>query len=177
MPKGEITKIVWPKCQRVADQFGFELVDVELDRENTGKYLRIYIDRPEGMDLDNCEKYHRVIQPLVEDYDYDFLEVSSPGIDRPLKRDRDFERALGSDVEVHLFRAMDGVKEFSGVLAAYDADTITLETPGGEQQLLRKACSLIRPVVDMTGVEEIDLSDPEEAPAGENKETEARGET
>ena len=55
MPKGEITKVVWPKCQRVADQFGFELVDVELDRENTGKYLRIYIDRPEGMDLDNCE--------------------------------------------------------------------------------------------------------------------------
>ena len=50
MPKGEITKVVWPKCQRVADQFGFELVDVELDRENTGKYLRIYIERPEGMD-------------------------------------------------------------------------------------------------------------------------------
>ena len=131
MPKGEITKVVWPKCQRVADQFGFELVDVELDRENTGKYLRIYIDRPEGMDLDNCEKYHRAIQPLVEDYDYDFLEVSSPGIDRPLKRDRDFERALGSDVEVHLFRAMDGVKEFSGVLAAYDADERFVLAPAG----------------------------------------------
>ena len=92
-------------------------------------------------------------------------------------RDRDFERALGSEVEVHLFRAMDGVKEFSGVLTAFDAETITLETPAGDQQLLRKACSLIKPVVDMTGVEEVDLSDPEEAPVGENKETEARGET
>lgn len=177
MPKGEITKVVWPKCQRVADEFGFELVDVTLDKENTGKYLRIYIDRPEGMDLDHCEKYHRAIQPLVEDYDYDFLEVSSPGIDRPLKRDRDFERALGSEVEVHLFRAMDGVKEFSGILADYDADAITLETPAGTQQFLRKACSLIKPVVDMTGVEEVDLSDPDGDEVGESIETEAQDET
>ena len=89
MPKAEGTRVVYPRCQKVADSLGFELVDVCLDKENTGKYLRIYIDRPEGMDLDSCEKYHRAIQPLVEDYDYDFLEVSSPGIDRPLKKDRD----------------------------------------------------------------------------------------
>ena len=173
MPKGEITRVVWPKCQRVADEFGFELVDVTLDKENTGKYLRIYIDRPEGMDLDNCEKYHRAIQPLVEDYDYDFLEVSSPGIDRPLKRDRDFERALGSEVEVHLFRAEDGVKQFSGILSGFDAESVTLERPEGEKQFLRKACSLIKPVVDMTGVEEIDMSDPGDS---ETIETEAQDE-
>ena len=85
----------------------YELVDVCLDKENTGKFLRIYVDRPEGMSLDDCERYHRAIMPLVESYDFDFLEVSSPGIDRPLKKDQDFERALGEEVEVHLFKAVD----------------------------------------------------------------------
>ncbi|MBR1686469.1 MAG: ribosome maturation factor RimP [Clostridia bacterium] len=173
MPKAELTQVVWPKCQRLADQFGFELVDVTLDKENTGKYLRIYIDRSEGMDLDNCEKFHRAIQPLVEDYDYDFLEVSSPGIDRPLKRDRDYERALGSEIEVHLFKAVDGAKEFSGILAGYDESTFTLETPDGDRLFDRKACSLVKPIVDMTGVEEIDLSDPAEDAGDGMNETEA----
>ncbi len=160
MPKAELTQVVWPRCQRVADQLGFELVDVCLDRENTGKYLRIYIDRPEGMDLDNCEKYHRAIQPLVEDYDYDFLEVSSPGLDRPLKRDRDYERAVGEEVEVHLFKLMDGSKEWTGTLVDFDSDRFTLNTAQGEKIFERKACSMVKPVVDMTGVEEVDLSDP-----------------
>lgn len=87
-----------PKAQRLADKLGFELVDVTLDKESTGNYLRVYIDKPEGISLDDCEVYHRALQPLVEDYDYDFMEVSSPGVDRPLKKDRDFERALGSEV-------------------------------------------------------------------------------
>ena len=149
MPKTDLTRVVEPRCQRVADSLGFELVDVTLDKENTGKYLRIYIDREGGMDLDSCEKYHRAIQPLVEDYDYDFLEVSSPGVDRPLKKDRDFER----------FRAVDGVKEFVGTLAAWTADTFTLETPAGEKTLERKACASVKPVVDMEGVEDVDLGE------------------
>lgn len=94
MAKAELTTVVTPKCQRLADEMGYELVDVCLDKENTGKFLRIYVDCPEGMSLDDCERYHRAIMPLVESYDFDFLEVSSPGIDRPLKKDRDFERAL-----------------------------------------------------------------------------------
>ena len=159
MPKTDLTRVVEPRCQRVADSLGFELVDVTLDKENTGKYLRIYIDREGGMDLDSCEKYHRAIQPLVEDYDYDFLEVSSPGVDRPLKKDRDFERALGSEVEAKLFRAVDGVKEFVGTLAAWTADTFTLETPEGEKTLERKACASVKPVVDMEGVEDVDLGE------------------
>ena len=159
MPKAELTAIVEPKCKRLADQLGFELVDVCLDKENTGRYLRIYIDRPEGMDLNSCEVFHRAIQPLVEDYDYDFLEVSSPGVDRPLKKDRDFERAIGMEVEVHLFRAMDGVKELTGTLADFDAADIVLDTPAGEKRIARKAASLIKPIVDMEGVETVDLSE------------------
>ena len=110
MAKAELTSVIAPKCQRIADQMGFELVEVALDREPTGKYLRIYIDKPEGITLDDCEAFHRAALPLVENYDYDFMEVSSPGIDRPLKTDRDYERNLGSRVQVRLFQALDGRK-------------------------------------------------------------------
>ena len=89
MPKAELTVVVEPKCQALADRLGFELVDVSLDKESSGKYLRIYIDNEAGITLDDCETYHRAIQPQLESYDYDFLEISSPGIDRPLKQDLD----------------------------------------------------------------------------------------
>lgn len=159
MPKAELTVIVTPRCQRLADELGYELVDVSLDKEGENKYLRIYIDKPEGISLDDCETYHRAIQPQVEDYDYDFLEVSSPGVDRPLKKDRDFERAIGTEVEVHLFKAMDGTKLITGFLADFSKEEIVLDTPGGEKRLARKACALVKPVVDMEGVESVDLSE------------------
>ena len=163
MAKSEVLRVVEPKCQRIADQLGFELVDVCLEKEPEGRYLRIYVDRPEGMDMDSCATYHRAIQPLVEDFDYDFLEVSSPGIDRPLKKDRDFERAIGQDVEIHLFKALDGSKERFGILADYTAEELVIDTPAGEQRIPRKAISLVRPVVDMSGVEEVDLSEENES--------------
>ena len=159
MPKAELTVVVEPKCQRLADELGFELVDVCLDKEGAGKYLRIYIDRPEGISLDDCERYHRAIQPQLESYDYDFLEVSSPGADRPLKKDRDFERALGSEVEVKLFKAMDGQKVITGVLAGLENGEIVLDTPAGEKRVPRKQAALVKPVVDMEGVESVDLSE------------------
>ena len=159
MPKAELTVVVEPKCQRLADELGFELVDVCLDKEGAGKYLRIYIDRPEGISLDDCERYHRAIQPQLESYDYDFLEVSSPGVDRPLKKDRDFERALGSEVEIKLFKAMDGQKVITGVLAGLENGEIVLDTPAGEKRIPRKQAALVKPVVDMEGVESVDLSE------------------
>lgn len=159
MPKAELTRIVAPRCEALAERMGLELVDVSLDKEGAGRYLRIYIDKPEGVSLDDCEAYHRAIQPQLESYDYDFLEVSSPGADRPLKRDRDFERALGSEVEVKLFRALDGVKLLNGVLADFNPEEVVLETPTGEKRIPRKAAALIRPVIDMEGVEDVDLSE------------------
>ena len=161
MAKAELTTVVEPKCQRLADELGFELVDVSLDKEPTGKYLRIYIDKPECITLDDCERYHRAIQPQLESYDYDFLEISSPGIDRPLKKDRDFERALGMEVELRLFKAVDGQKEFTGELIGYDKDNVTLLVAGEEKSFARKAASLIKPVVDMDGVQEVDLHEDE----------------
>ena len=161
MAKAELTQVVLPRCQQLADQLGVELVDVALDKESAGKYLRIYIDKEEGISLDDCERYHRAVQPQLESYDYDFLEVSSPGVDRPLKKDRDFERALGSEVEVKLFRAVDGRKVISGVLTGYTAEDVVLDEAGSEVRIARKAAAIIKPVVDMEGVETVDLTEEE----------------
>jgi len=162
MAKAELSTAVEPQCRRVAGEMGFELVEVALDREPTGKYLRIYIDRPEGISLDDCEAFHKAVRPLLESCDYDFMEVSSPGIDRPLKTDRDFERNLGAEVEVHLFAPMDGRKEWTGILAGLEENQILLETPEGGKRIPRKAASLVKPIVDLEGVEEVDLSGEED---------------
>ena len=159
MPKAELTVVVEPKCQALADRLGFELVDVSLDKESSGKYLRIYIDKEAGITLDDCETYHRAIQPQLESYDYDFLEISSPGIDRPLKKDRDFERAAGSEVEARLFKAVDGRKVIEGILIGLEGDEIVLATAEGETRIARKAAALVKPVVDMEGIESVDLSE------------------
>ena len=85
--------------------------------------------------------------------------MSRPGVDRPLKKDRDFERAAGSEVEVRLFKAVDGQKIITGVLAGLDGNDIVLELPEGEKRIPRRAAALVKPVVDMEGVESVDLSE------------------
>ena len=160
MPKAELTTFVTPKCQALAQRMGLELVDVCLDKESAGKYLRIYLDKPQGLSLDDCESYHRAIQPQLEQYDYDFLEVSSPGVDRPLKTPRDYERHLGDEVEVKLFKAVNGQKVYTGILAGLDEEKqILLDTPEGRLTFAQKAAATVRPVVDMSGIENVDLSE------------------
>lgn len=165
MAKAEITASIEPRCRRLAEKMRYELVDVCLDREPTGKYLRIYIDRPEGISLDDCEAFHKAVRPLAEDYDYDFMEVSSPGIDRPLKKDRDFERNAGSEIEIRLFKPLNGAKVLNGILAGLEDGEILLETPEGVLRIPRKSASLVKPVVNMDGIEDVDLGgeEPESA--------------
>ena len=133
----------------------YELVDAELVKEGPGRYLRIYIDRPGGISLDELEKFHREIQPQLDRVDYDFLEVCSPGLDRPLKKDRDFVHALGGKVEVRLFKPVDGKKLFEGALRAWNAETVTIEDASGLREFPRRGVALIKPVI------EIDLDDDE----------------
>ena len=160
MPKAELTTFVTPKCQALAQRMGLELVDVCLDKESAGKYLRIYLDKPEVLSLDDCENYHRAIQPQLEQYDYDFLEVSSPGVDRPLKTPRDYERHLGDEVEVKLFKAVNGQKVYTGILAGLDEEKqILQDTLAGRLTFAQKAAATVRPVVDMSGIENVDLSE------------------
>ena len=156
MAKAEVAAIE-KRCEKIAEDMGYELVDVAIEKEPTGKYLRFYIDRPEGISLDDCEAYHKAVRQLADALDYDFMEVSSPGIDRPLKKDRDFERALGTEVEIKLFKAIDGVKVITGTLAGIEDGDIVLDTPEGEKRVARKAAALVKPIVDMSGVEDVDL--------------------
>ena len=158
MAKAEVAAIE-ARCAKIAADMGYELVDAAIEKEPTGKYLRFYIDRPEGISLDDCEAYHKAVRQLADALDYDFMEVSSPGIDRPLKKDRDFECALGTEVEIKLFKAIDGVKVITGTLAGLDDGDIVLDTPEGEKRVARKAAALVKPIVDMSGVEDVDLGE------------------
>ena len=147
-------------CTPIAERMGYELVDICIDKEPTGKYLRFYIDKEEGVTLDDCEAFHKAVRTLAEAIDYDFMEVSSPGIDRPLKKDRDFERNIGSEIEVKLFKPMDGTKVITGVLAGLEEGNIVIDTAEGRTLIPRQSAALVRPVVDMDGIEEVEF--PEE---------------
>ena len=157
MAKAEVAAIE-ARCGKIAESMGFELVDAAIEKEPTGRYLRFYIDKPAGISLDDCEAYHKAVRSIADTVDYDFMEVSSPGIDRPLKKDRDFERSLGSEIEVKLFKPMDGAKLLTGILAGLEDGEILLETAEGMKRIPRKAAALVKPVVDMEGIEEVDLS-------------------
>ena len=155
------------KSRPIAERMGYELVDVCLEKEGAGKYLRFYIDKPEGVSLDDCEAFHKAVRSLADSVDYDFMEVSSPGIDRPLKTDRDFERNLGNEIEIRLYKPMNGAKVMTGILAGLDGEDILLDTGEGVGRVPRKAAALVKPVVNMEGIEDVDLGgetwDPEDA--------------
>lgn len=150
------------RSEKLGQELGFEIVDVCITKDDTGETLGIYIDKPEGISLDDCEKFHRAIQPQLEDIDYDFLEVSSPGADRPLKKDKDFQRALGQEVEIHFFKPINGCKIINGILSDWSKETFTIENAdGAPAEYQRKSAALIKPVIDMEGIEEIEFTDEE----------------
>ena len=139
------------RAARVAQALSMELVEVAVQKESRGKCLCIYVDKDGGVSLDDCERYHKQIQPLLEDVDYDFLEVSSPGIDRPIKTMRDFEKNRGALVEVKLFAALDGSKLYRGLLRDMNADTVVIEdAQGREAAFARKGVAIVKPVIELS---------------------------
>lgn len=150
-------QVVEQRARSVADAMGLELVEVTLQKESRGKCLCVYVDKEGGLTLNDCEKYHRQLQPMLEDIDYDIMEVSSPGVDRPIKTLRDFEKKRGNMVEVRLFAARDGVKLFRGALTAMDDATVTI-TDAADQPVSfeRRDVALIKPVIEL---DEEDLAD------------------
>ena len=144
-------------AQQIADEQNVELVDVELVKEPTGHFLRFYIEKPDGISLNELEAYHRRIQPLVEDVAYDFMEVSSPGADRPLKTERDFARAEGMEVELKTYRPVNGAKQFLGDLIGLKDGVISIITESGETLAFeKKDVAIVRPVIEFS---EEDLKD------------------
>lgn len=134
-------------------QHQFELVDVEYVKEGGNWYLRAYIDKPGGITVDDCEVVSRALSDLLDEHDYIedtyILEVSSPGLGRPLRKDKDFARSIGEEVEVRTFRAIQHQKEFTGILKAYDKDKIEIEMENGESlEFQRSEIALVRLAFD-----------------------------
>ena len=115
----------------IVEEYGFELVDVEYVKEGGTWYLRTYIDKEGGISIDDCEKVSRRLSDILDEKDYIddtyIMEVSSPGLGRPLKKEKDFKRSLGKEVDIRTYRMIDKQKEFTGILKVYDKDTVTIE--------------------------------------------------
>ncbi len=145
--------------EREAARMGFELLEAAFEKEPTGLYLRFYLDKEAGVSLDDCEAFHRAVQPLMEKYDYDFMEVCSPGIDRPIRTERDAARCMGQQVEVRLYKPKDGKKVYTGILTDFDNGDITLKVNDEEIVFIKKEIAIAKCVIDMDEVENVDLSD------------------
>lgn len=135
------------------EEHGFELVDVEFVKEAGIWYLRAYIDKEGGIAVDDCEVISRKVSDWLDKEDFIdesyILEVSSPGLGRPLKKEKDFARSIGKDVEVRLYKALNKSKEYTGALEAYDKESVTLKMEDGSQMTFQRAdIALIRLALD-----------------------------
>lgn len=136
MPKERVTDIVERLALPIVEAAGLELVDVEYKKEGANWYLRVFIDKPDGVDIDDCSRVSEQLSDKLDEVDpiptsY-FLEVSSPGAERPLKKTTDYERAVGQYVHVSLYEPkpsepLKGVKTFEGVLTEFDGEHLSLE--------------------------------------------------
>ena len=122
--------------QPIADELAVEIWEVEF-KQGHSPALTVYIDTETGVDLDTCEKFHRAIDPILDEFDPTYgapytLNVSSPGLDRPLKTQRDFDRHLGEKMEVKLFAPMQGKKYLEAKLVSFDGKNVELENEKGE---------------------------------------------
>ena len=137
----------------IVEEYQFELVDVEYVKEGSSWYLRAYIDKPGGITVDGCEAVSRRLSDLLDENDFIeeayILEVSSPGLGRPLKKEKDFARSIGEEVEIRLFRPIDHEKEFVGILKDYDKNTLTVELEDNEiMNFARDNIALVRLALD-----------------------------
>jgi ribosome maturation factor RimP len=137
-------------AERVAAQQALELVEVTLRKEPQGLTLCLYVDKPEGgVALDDCERFHRAVQPELDSVTYDYLEVSSPGVDRPIQDQRGFEKNRNARVEVKLYAPIDGLKRYEGQLANMDDAGVTLRLENGSEKTFpRKAVALVKPIIE-----------------------------
>jgi ribosome maturation factor RimP len=140
--------------QPIAEKYQVEIYDIEYVKEGSDYYLRAYIDKPEGVNIIDCENVSRALSDELDRVDFIpdayILEVSSPGLGRTLKKDKHLEKSIGREVEIKLFKALDKQKEFSGTLESFDTDTVTIITSdsGEERKFNRADVALIRLALD-----------------------------
>ena len=154
----KITETVDQAVRATVEALGFELDEVEYQKEQGNWVLTLYIDAPGGVTLDDCERVSHAVDPILDEADpipdaY-YLSVSSIGLDRPLKKDRDFVRNVGNKLDVKLYAPVNKKKEFLGTLVSFDADSFTIAlvekggATGSEMTIARKDAALVRPHID-----------------------------
>lgn len=137
----------------LVEKNGFELIDIEYVKEGSTWYLRAYIDKEGGITVNDCELIARAMNELLDQEDFIegsyIFEVSSPGLGRPLKKEKDYIRNMEKKVEVRTYRAINREKEFYGILKSYDEHSVTIEQDTGEEMLFeKKDIALIRQAFD-----------------------------
>lgn len=136
----------------IAESCGVDIYDVEYVKEGADFYLRAYIDKPEGVNINDCETVSRALSEALDREDFIeesyILEVSSPGLGRTLKKDKHLSKSIGQEVEVKTYKPIEKCKEFSGVLKAFDDKTVTITTPDGDITFDRSDIALIRLTLD-----------------------------
>ena len=148
----KIEQSVIEKIQPTVAALGYEIVDVEFEKKNGEDNLTIFIDIPLGVSLDDCEKVHYAVDPLLDELDPTagkpyILNVSSPGLDRPFKKQRDYERNYGKEVEIKLYAPLKGKKVYEGVLVTRDENSLTLNLGKEEIKIENNKIAIARPLV------------------------------
>lgn len=148
----KIVDAVREKIEPLVTAMGYEIVDVEFVKKGADDNLTIYIDIPSGVSLDDCEKVHNAIDPLLDELDPTcgkpyILNVSSPGLDRPFVRQRDYERNYGKEVEIRLYAPIKGKKVYEGVLLSRNENCVKIMTGKEEMTIENNKISLVRPLV------------------------------
>ncbi len=149
MTRKNLINLIYKKSDSIAIDLGFELVDVEYKKEFGSNFLRIYIDKPGGIHLEDCQVFSEKISqyldtedPISETY---YLEVSSPGLDRPLKTDKDLKRNIGKEIEINLYKAIDNKKKYDGELLDFNESEIIISDNGNNKLFIkREFISLIK---------------------------------
>ncbi len=147
----KIEQIAKDLVMPILEKNNFELVDVEYKKEGSHWYLRVYIDKEGGITLDDCQLVSEYLSDRLDEVDpiehsY-ILEVSSPGLDRPLKKPRDFERNIGKEIEISLYAPIDKRKKFEGELIEFTGDKIIILYNGERKEFDMKNVSLVKPVI------------------------------
>lgn len=149
---GKVSDEVFRLVAPIAESFGLEVIEVLYEKKYDGMNLTIVIDKEGGVTIDDCEKLHRAIDAPLDELDpidtaYT-LNVSSPGIDRPLKTERDYRRNLGKKISVKLYKPLEGKKHYDGVLADYDEETFTLQVKNERIVFNKKDAAKVEPIIE-----------------------------
>ena len=149
---GKVKTICEEKVAPVIEQLGYEVVEVEYAKKSDGMNLTFYIDSNNGINIDDCEKVSKAIDDLLEELNPTdnqpyVLSVSSPGIDRPIKTNRDLQRSLNKEISITLFSKLDGKKKFDGTLVEFNDDEITIQCKTQNISIKRELIAHIVPII------------------------------